>query len=346
MPGDTERQSQMTLRVGVIGTGMIGADHVARLTTQVVGATVTAVFDVATERAQQAAASAGAASSPSWQALVAADDVDAVLIASPGHLHPDQAIACIAAGKPVLCEKPLATTTADAQRVLVAEQAAGRRFVQLGFMRRYDPGYLDVKQALSDGAIGVPLLAHAIHRNATVPDFFRGEMSLTDSLVHEFDIFRWLFGAEIAAVTVLAVKTSPLAAEGMRDPQVAVIQMAGGEIVTVESFVNCQYGYDVRCEIVGSLGTVSLDNPRTTVVLTAGRRSEGVPADWQTRFAPAYTCELQSWVDGLAAGQVTGPSAWDGYAATAVAEAAVRSYAQGERVEVTLVDQPTLYAGG
>jgi myo-inositol 2-dehydrogenase/D-chiro-inositol 1-dehydrogenase len=224
--------------------------------------------------------------------------------------------------------------------------AAGRRYVQVGFMRRYDAGYLDVKKAMTDGTIGEPLLAHAVHRNATVPDFFRGEMSLTDSLVHEFDIFRWLFGAEIVAVTVLPVKTSPLAADGMRDPQLAVIQMAGGEVVTVESFVNCQYGYDVRCEIVGSLGTVSLDNPRTTVVITSGRRGERVPADWQARFAPAYVHELQSWVDGLAAGVVDGPSTWDGYAATAVAEAAVDSYAKGERVEVRLAHKPALYSAG
>ncbi len=336
----------MTLRVGVIGTGMIGADHVARLTTQVVGATVTAVYDVATERSQQVASSAGAVSSPSWEALVAADDVDAVLIASPGQLHPEQAIACIAAGKPVLCEKPLATTTTEALRVLHAEAAIGRRLVQLGFMRRYDAGYLEVKKSMDDGTIGVPLLAHAIHRNAGVPDFFRGEMSLTDSLVHEFDVFRWLFDTEIVAVTVLPVRTSPLAADGMRDPQVAILQLTDGEVVTVESFVNCQYGYDVRCEVVGSLGTVSLDNPRTTVVITAGRRSEGVPADWQERFAPAYTHELQSWIDGLAAGQVDGPNTWDGYAATAVAEAAVQSYARGERVEVALADKPALYSGG
>ncbi|WP_088288190.1 Gfo/Idh/MocA family protein [Kineosporia sp. A_224] len=335
----------MTLRVGVIGTGMIGADHVTRLTTLVAGATVTAVFDVATERAHQVAATAGATAHTSWEAVVAADDVDAVVIASPGHLHPDQAIACIAAGKPVLCEKPLATSSAEALRVLQAEAAAGRRLVQLGFMRRYDAGYLDVKKAMADGVIGEPLLAHAIHRNATVPDFFRGEMSLTDSLVHEFDIFRWLFGAEIASVTVLPVKTSPLAANGMRDPQIAVLRMAGGEVVTVESFVNCQYGYDVRCEIVGSLGTVSLDNPRTTVVITAGHRSEGVPADWQERFEPAYTRELQTWVDGLAVGRVGGPSTWDGYAATAVAEAAVVSYAKGEPVDVVLADKPALYAG-
>jgi myo-inositol 2-dehydrogenase/D-chiro-inositol 1-dehydrogenase len=277
----------MTLRVGVIGTGMIGADHVARLATQISGAQVTAVFDVATERAQQVAATAGATSHASWQDLVASPDVDAVLIASPGELHPEQTIAGIRAGKPVLCEKPLAAAATDALRVVDAEVAAGRRYVQVGFMRRYDAGYLAVLQAMRDGVIGEPLLAHAVHRNAGVPDFFRGEMALTDSLVHEFDVFRWLFDSEITAVTVLPVKTSPLAAEGMRDPQLVVVQLAGGEVVIIESFVNCQYGYDVRCEVVGSLGTVSLDNPRTAVVVTAGSRSENVPADWQVRFAPA-----------------------------------------------------------
>jgi len=333
----------MTIRVGVIGTGTIGSDHVTRLSSQVVGSAVTAVFDVATERAQQIAAAVGAKAHASWEALVAADDVDAVLIASPGELHPDQAIACIRAGKPVLCEKPVATTVAGAIRVLEAEVAAGKRLVQIGFMRRYDAGYLDVKAAMTDGTIGEPLLAHAMHRNASVPDSFRGEMSMTDSVVHEFDTFRWLFDSEIAAVTVLAVKKSPLGSAELRDPQLVVLEMAGGEVVTVESFVNCQYGYDVRCEIVGSTGTVSLDNPRTTVVIGGAGRREHIPSDWRERFGPAYVHELQTWVNDLAAGQVTGPSTWDGYAATAIAEAAVQSYAKGQRVDIELVERPALY---
>lgn len=334
----------MTIRVGVIGTGMIGSDHVVRLSKQVVGSSVTGVFDVAADRALEVAAPVRATAHATWQDVVAADDVDAVLIASPGELHPEQAIACIEAGKPVLCEKPLATTTAEALRVLQAEVATGRRLVQVGFMRRYDDGYQDVKQAMTDGTIGEPLLAHAMHRNAVVPDTFQGEMSLTDSVVHEFDLFRWLFDAEIAAVTVLPVKQSPLGAAHLRDPQIVLLQLTGGEVVTIESFVNCRYGYDVRCEIVGSLGTVSLDNPRTTVVIGGGGRSERIPADWRERFSPAYVNELQAWVDGLAAGRVEGPSSWDGYVATAVAAAAVTSYGKGERVEVDLVGKPALFA--
>jgi len=334
----------MTVKVGVIGTGMIGSEHVGRLSRQVVGARVSAVFDVATERAAEVAAPAGATAHTSWEALVADPGVDAVVIASPGELHPDQTVACIEAGKPVLCEKPLATTPAEALRVVQAEAATGRRLVQVGFMRRYDLGYIDVKKAMSDGTIGEPLLAHAVHRNASVPDFFQGEMSMTDSVVHEFDVFRWLFDSEITAVTVVPVKQSPLGAPHLRDPQIVLLRMTGGEVVTVESFVNCRYGYDVRCEVVGSLGTVSLDNPRTTVVIGGAGRSERVPADWRERFASAYLTELQVWVADVAAGRVDGPSAWDGYAATAVADAAVTSYGKGERIDIDLAAKPALYA--
>jgi myo-inositol 2-dehydrogenase/D-chiro-inositol 1-dehydrogenase len=343
IPHSLEARKSMTISVGVIGAGTIGSDHITRLAHQVVGSAVTAVFDIAPERAAKAAAAVGATVHDSWENLVAADDVDAVLIASPGELHPEQAIACIRAGKPVLCEKPIATRTTEALRVVEAEVAGGRRLVQVGFMRRYDAGYLDLKKAMTDGTIGVPLLAHAMHRNATVPDTFQGEMSLTDSIVHEFDLFRWLFGADIATVTVVPVKQSPLGPPHLRDPQIVILQMTGGEVITVESFVNCQYGYDVRCEIVGATGTVSLDNPRTTVVTGAARRGERVPTDWRDRFGTAYRNELQSWVTGLAAGRVEGATTWDGYAATAVATAAVASYATGERVQIALADKPALY---
>jgi myo-inositol 2-dehydrogenase/D-chiro-inositol 1-dehydrogenase len=339
----------VTITVGVIGTGMIGTQHVRRLSRQVVGSRVGAVFDVATDRAAAVAEDVGARAAGSWAELVDDPAVDAVLIASPGDLHPEQVLACLAAGKPVLCEKPLATTADDALKVVQAEVAAGRRLVQVGFMRRYDAGFRDVKAAIDGGVIGEPLLAHAVHRNPTVPDTFVGEMSLTDSLVHEFDTFRWLFGQEIVATTVVSVRHSPLGAAHLRDPQIVLLELANGAVVDAESFVNCQYGYDVRCEVVGSLGTVALDNPRTTLVLGAGRRGEAVPPDWGVRFGQAYQNEIQAWIDALAAGGTVAEGAsdaWDGYAAIAVAETAVASFTRGARTEVTLADKPGLYAGG
>jgi myo-inositol 2-dehydrogenase / D-chiro-inositol 1-dehydrogenase len=333
----------VTLKVGVIGTGMIGTEHVDRLANRVVGSTVSAVFDVATERAGQIAAGVGATLHASAFDLIADPDVDAVVIASPGELHAEQAIACVEAGKPVMCEKPLATEVGDALKVVESEVAAGRRLVQVGFMRRYDRSYLDVKDALTGGVIGEPLMAHAVHRNPSVPDSFVGEMSMTDSLVHEFDLFRWLFDSEIVSVSVLGVRQSPLGAAHLRDPQLVILELATGALVDVESFVNCQYGYDVRCEIVGSTGTLTVQNPGSLALSSQGRRSESVPADWRARFSQAYTDELQAWVRSCRAGVPEGPSAWDGLAAVAVAASAVSSYAAGSRVEVPLPDKPALY---
>jgi myo-inositol 2-dehydrogenase / D-chiro-inositol 1-dehydrogenase len=334
------------LDVGVIGTGAIGAGHVARLTHDVVGARVVAVTDAAADRAAEVAAGVGARVHPDAEALVADPRVQAVVIASPGDAHAEQAIACLRAGKPVLCEKPLAATAQDAWAVVEAEVAVGRRLLQVGFMRRYDRAFAEAKVVLDSGAIGELLMAHAVHRNASVPDFFVGEMALTDSVVHELDQFRWLFGQEIAAVTVLAARRSPLAGAGLRDPQLVLVELADGALVDVESFVNCRYGYDVRCEVVGSLGTVSVANPAPVATSTAGRLGVPVPADWQTRFAQAYTDELQAWVRAVAAGVPEGPSAWDGYVAAQAAGCAVRSYADGGRVEVLLPERPALYLAG
>ncbi len=335
----------MTLAVGVIGTGMIGSDHIAKLSGTIAGARVSAVFDVDAERAAAVAVGAGAKACGSAQEVISSTDTDAVLIASPGPLHPEQVLACLAAAKPVLCEKPLATTVEDCAAVLDAEAALGRRLVQVGFMRRYDEGFRQVKAAVDAGSIGEPLLVHSVHRNPTVPASFTADMSMTDSVVHEFDTYRWLLGQEVVAVTVLAARRSPRAAEHMRDPQLVLMEMADGVLVEVESFVNCQYGYDVRCEVVGSEGTVNLDNPAFTALAARGARGKGVPPDWQARFGAAYQTELQQWVDGLAAGHdAAGPSAWDGYAATAVGLACVESIRAGCRVEVSLPERPALYA--
>jgi myo-inositol 2-dehydrogenase / D-chiro-inositol 1-dehydrogenase len=334
----------VAINVGVIGTGNIGTEHVRRLAGEVSGAGVGAVFDVDGERARQVADSVGATAHPKAIDVIHDPAIDAVLIASPGPLHAEQTIACIAAGKPVLCEKPLATTAKDCLDVLDAEVSAGRRLVQVGFMRRYDVAYRVVKAAVDDGSVGEPLLLHCVHRNASVPPTFTSDMLLTDSVIHEIDASRWLLGQEIVATTVVATRRSPLAADHLLDPQLVLLETETGATISVEIFVNCQYGYDVRCEVVGSLGTASLDNPSTGALTHAGRRTQPIPTDWRVRFGSAYHAELQEWVDGLRTGTVAGPSAWDGYAATAVAESCVASLTGGGRTTVGLVDRPSFYS--
>lgn len=334
----------MVVSVGVIGVGMIGTYHIERLARQHAGARVVAVFDVARERARQIAGVVGATAHAEAHDVINDTHVDAVVVASPGDTHAEYALACIKSGKPVLSEKPLATTVDDCLAVVDAETGHGSRLLQVGFMRRFDAGYRRVKAAIDDGTIGEPLVAHCVHRNATVPAHFTSDMVQTDSVIHEIDATRWLFGDELVAATVVTPRSSPHAPEHLRDPQVVLLETAGGAIVDVEVFVNAQYGYDVRCEVVGSEGTVELETPAIVSVTRDGRRARTVPADWKERFGAAFYAEFEHWIAGVAAGRVTGPSAWDGYAATSVAVACVQSLATSERVPISLAERPGLYA--
>jgi myo-inositol 2-dehydrogenase/D-chiro-inositol 1-dehydrogenase len=333
----------MTLRIGVVGAGQMGRYHIERLAGSVPDARVAAVSDVFVDGARQVAEPVGARAYADGHELIADDQVDAVLIASPGDTHEEFTLACLAADKPVLCEKPLAPTIDACLRVLEAEAAKPRRLIQVGFMRRYDAGFRTLKERLDGGQVGQALLLHCRHRNALAPPGFTSDMMITDSVVHDIDVTRWLLGQEILAATVYKARRSSLAPEGLADPQMVLLETSEGVLVDVESFVNCQFGYDIRYELVGETGTLSLGETAGVLVRQEGRYAGPIPADYRERFSDAYQAELSEWVQGVLRGEVTGPSAWDGYATTAVAEAAVQSQTKGDRVAVELVDRPALY---
>ena len=333
----------MTLRIGVVGAGQMGRYHIERLASSVPDARVAAVSDVFVDGARQVAERAGARAYADGHELIADDQVDAVLIASPGDTHEEFTLACLAADKPVLCEKPLAPTIDACLRVLEAETAKPRRLIQVGFMRRYDDGFRALKSATDAGRVGRPLLLHCRHRNADVPAGFTSEMMITDSVVHDIDVTRWLLGQEIVAATVFKARPSSRAPEGLQDPQMVMMETADGVLVDVESFVTCQFGYDIRYELVGETGTLALGEHAGVQVRAEGGHHGPIPADYRERFGDAYQAELEEWVSGVLAGEITGPSAWDGYATTAVAEAAVQSQTKGDRVAVELVERPALY---
>jgi myo-inositol 2-dehydrogenase/D-chiro-inositol 1-dehydrogenase len=326
----------VTLDVGVIGTGMIGQDHIRRITTVLSGARVTAVTDVDLDRARAVADGPGATVHETGQALIDDAGVDAVVVTSWGPTHEEYVLAAIAAGKQVFCEKPLATTREACDRIVDAEVAAGRRMVQVGFMRRFDPQYRAMKDVVGSGEIGAPLLMHAAHRNPSVPDFFTSDMTINDSTVHDIDVARWMFDDEIAAVTVLKA--------GFNDPLLVLLEMRSGVIVDVEAMVNAGFGYDIRGEVVCEDGTVELSESAGAVVKSAGRYAGRVPENWKERFVGAFDLELQAWVDAVSAGGSTGPSAWDGYAATVACETGLAALRSGRREEIVLRERPDLYA--
>jgi myo-inositol 2-dehydrogenase/D-chiro-inositol 1-dehydrogenase len=322
----------------------MGADHVRRIQAVTSGARVSAVVDVDAERAKKVAARVDGCTAYTDPAVaMAAADVDAVLIASPGPAHEAALLAAFAHDLPVLCEKPLTPDAASALRVLAAEQELGHRRVQVGFMRRYDAEYMRLKALLETGQLGWPLMLHSRHRNAASPPGFTSAMLINDSVAHEMDATRWLLGHEIAAVTVLRPTPSANAPDSLQDPQFVVFETDGGAIVDVEIFVNCGFGYQVQAEVVCERGTACIGDGHAMVTNMAGRWGGTIAQDYIERFADAYDREVQAWADATRRGEVTGPSAWDGYAAAAVAEAGVRAQRDGGRVEVELIERPALY---
>lgn len=333
------------LGVAVLGAGHMGADHIRRLDQVVSGARVAAVADPDAERAASAAAGLdGVSVHTDPVAALDAPGVAAVLIASPGPAHEEALLAAFARRLPVLCEKPMVPDSAGALRIVEAEVALGHRLAQIGFMRRYDAQYRRLKALLDGGGLGRPLMLHCTHRNVSSPAGFTSAMLINSSVSHEIDAARWLLGQELTAVTVLRPTPSSGAPEGLLDPQFVLFETERGALVDVEVFVNSGFGYQVRCEAVCEAGSARIGDEHTMVVTTRGGARKEVAQDYLVRFADAYDREVQAWVDATRRGEVTGPDVWDGYAASAVAEAGVRALRTGGRVAVDLAPRPDLYA--
>jgi len=335
----------MTIRVGLIGAGNIGTSHARDLASRVAGSTVSVIYDFDQERAQELAAEVGARAVATYQDVVEAADVDAVLIASPDQFHAEQALACLAVQKPVLCEKPLAPNEDEARLVLDAEVAIGQRLIMMGFMRRFDPGYLELKALLTPEGIGDPLIVRNAHRNEIAPYGLDSALSITNAAIHEIDINRWLTDDEYAWVEVLKGRSGPLTPEGQHDPLFILLQTTLGTVIDIEMYVQSQLGYEVTCAVTGGLGAAEMADGAYVTSSRALHRGHGLPKQWLGRFQEAYRLQLQAWITSLEEGTVPpGASTWDGFVDAVVATRAIESLRSGERVRIELPARPELYA--
>ncbi len=335
----------MTVRIGVIGTGAIGRDHARRINHVLTGAKITALSDVNLEGAKsvQAAVAPDAEIFATGEELIASDSVDAVLVTSWGTTHERYVLAAIAAGKPCFCEKPLAATAEGARRIVEAETGHGARLVQVGFMRRYDAGYQMLKKVVQS-EIGQPLMIHAAHRNPAVPEQYMTPMAIHDTLIHEIDVFRWLLDDEYVSAQVVFPRATSRAHSKLRDPQIVLLETAKGVRIDVEIFVNCRYGYDIQCQVVGEEGLASLPEPMSVVMRKDAKLQNAILTDWKDRFIASYDVELQDFLDAAAAGTASGPTAWDGYVAAISSDACVAAQeAPGAIVPISLPARPALY---
>jgi myo-inositol 2-dehydrogenase / D-chiro-inositol 1-dehydrogenase len=331
----------MTVRIGVIGAGIMGADHAHIFAEKIPGTHLQFICDADQVRAKKIADDTGAvhvAIDP--LAVINDKSVDAVLIAAPDQFHAPLTLACIKAGKPVLCEKPLSPSSQECLAVLEAEMKFGKHLVQVGFMRRFDPSYVEVKNILKSGALGKALMFHCFHRNVSAPPNFEGFMAISNSAPHEFDVARWMLDTDYKSISVFR----PGGASARQDaPVFMVVETTQGQLVNIEISNNAGYGYDVRGELVGEKGTAFLNAPVHAVANVALQQVTTYAEDWRPRFAEAYRLQNAAWVKSIHTGVAAGSTAWDGYCATLVAEAGVKALHSGDRVMIEQIAKPLFY---
>lgn len=334
----------MELKIGVIGCGAIGKEHIKRLQNKLQGCKVTAVSDVFEESAKSAATLAGGVK---WYtnvpSIVDDDDVDALVVCSPRFAHKEAVLAAIAAQKPVFTEKPLSTTAADCKAIVDAEIASGKHLVQVGFMRRYDKGYNQVKSLLDAGDFGAPLIVKCTHRNPEVGTNYDTPMAVHDTAIHEIDVLHWLISDEYVSAQVLMPKCTKHTHPALRDPQIMLLKTKSGVIIDLEVFVNCKFGYDINCEVVCEEGVVHMPSPSFPSIRKDGYFATPIEQSWINRFIDSYDTELQNWALCAQRGIVTGPTAWDGYVAAVTADALVKSQRTGKEEPILTGEQPAFY---
>ncbi|WP_344679628.1 Gfo/Idh/MocA family oxidoreductase [Saccharopolyspora taberi] len=333
------------LRLAVVGAGRIGANHAEIVARRIPGVRLVAVADPVESAAQRLASELGAEPA-SLEDVLARDDVDGVLISAPARAHADLVVAAAAAGKHVFCEKPMAVTLADAERAVGAAEEAGV-VLQVGFNRRFAPGFVASRARIDDGQVGNPQILRSLTRD---PGPFAGDPArvpqwtiFLETLIHDFDILCWLNpGATPQRVHAFAdALVSPEArSRGHLDTAVVSIQFDNGAIATADANFSALYGYDVRAEVFGSKGMVTTGNARATDMTFYD--ADGIHTDTSRRdtdlLRSAYVAELTAFADSILHGSPVRATGAEARTALSIALAAIRSVETGATVAIADVD--------
>ena len=322
------------VRVGVIGVGGMGSFH-AHTLASLAHVELVAVADPFQPNVEKVTAALGCQGLADPMALATDASLDAVVIASPDATHADLAIAAMNTGLWVLCEKPLATTMADAWRVVEAESALGSRRMQLGFMREYDPAHVQLMAELRDaGRIDA---IRAVHRNSN--DRRRPIAQIVgQSLVHDIHSARFISGEEIVSVHAFGAG----AADDSFRHILAVCQLESGAHAMLE-FDDAGFAYEVTVEVLAAEGDVLTGAPVRAVRRRNGSVDTYIGPDWFAWFAEEYRAQDQGCVASIRAGRAAGPSTWDGLIAHHVVEAIIQSLSTGRSVAVEPLTRPEIY---
>lgn len=318
----------------------MGQTHIRNLS-GITGVSISVVADTVSAAAEQGAAIARAERATiDIAGAISASDVDAVIISTPTSTHADLMIKAAQAKKAIWCEKPVALSLAETQRVVQAVKENNVP-VQLGFMRRYDPGYAAAKRKIDTGEVGRIETFRAISRDNKLPPISYLKTSggiFLDMAVHDFDLARFLVG-EVEEVqcwgTVLA---DPQVKEiGDIDTAMTMLRFVNGALGVMETTRRTTWGYDIRTEVAGSLGKVVVDGHQKTPMTFS--RNGGFEGDYfesfPDRFEDGYRLEMIAFIEALREGRTPSPDLMDALETQRLALAATKSWREGRAVKVS-----------
>ena len=320
--------------IAVVGLGRMGRLHAENLATRVAGARLAGVADTVESRARELGERYRVPWSTSADELLANPVLAGVVIATPSAFHAERVQGAAAAGKHVLCEKPLGLD-ADSCVAAVAAAKACRVRLQVGFQRRFDPDWQALKVALDAGEVGQLDIFRCSHRNSVAPTDLAGLGDIfTDMAVHDLDAIRWLAGdvSELYAAEAAA-----------GDAAIVTARLESGTAAVVDLHRSARYGFECSAELVGSRGTLrcgALHRREGIELLRDGSTTAALARDHDERHAAAYVRELEHFAAvaaGFAEPLVTGR---DALAALTLADVAARSAATGEPVAVEAARAP------
>jgi scyllo-inositol 2-dehydrogenase (NAD+) len=330
------------LNVGLIGLGRLGRVYARDLSSRIATTRLTAVADADAGLAKQVAAEFEVPHAyPDPESLIADRTVDAVVVVSPTHTHRDIVNAALAAKKPTFCEKPPAISLAEATDMVAAEERTGT-FLQMGFMRRFDPGYAAAKRQIEEGRIGRPVVFKSTSRDPFPPhlEYANPKTSggiFVDMGIHDFDLARWFFGDVESVQAIGATLVFPeLASVGDRDNVIATLTFADGRLGVVDLTRSGVYGYDITTELLGTEGTIRIGYIRETPILVMTKNLVGhdtVPY-FMERFERAYMLQLANFAENVLGDRPAPITIQDGVEALRVAVAATRACETGRTVDV------------
>jgi myo-inositol 2-dehydrogenase/D-chiro-inositol 1-dehydrogenase len=330
----------MTLRFGLLGAGRIGKVH-ARAVSADAGARLVAVADAMAPAAQAIADQYGC-EVRSIEAILAAKDIDAVVICTPTDTHADLIEAFAKAGKAVFCEKPI-DLSLDRVKACLKVVRDTNAVLMVGFNRRFDPHFMAVRAEIDKGTVGTVEMVTITSRDPGAPpvDYIKRSGGIfRDMTIHDFDMARFLLGEEVATVSAMAsVLVDPaIGAAGDSDSVQVMLRTATGKLAVISNSRRATYGYDQRIEVHGSKGSVAAENQRPVsieVATGAGYTRPPLHDFFMTRYTEAYAAEIAAFIAAVSSQGQAAPSGEDGLLALALAEAALKSVAEGRVVKMS-----------